>query len=692
MGLEEVAEDVAGTAGLWRDPTWTPNMPGVYALIVGVSAYPHLAGGSNPAPETHGLEQLVSSASTAAQVFEWLRDSYQHEGLPVVWCQLLLSPTEAERQAFAARGLHHYQAPTNGHFRDAIQLWTGHLPQNAAAARKSRSFFFFSGHGVHSNGKSLLLPSDYLDPKFLQPHYENCISASELFDWMTGNPVNEHLALVDACRNEFSPLASKGASAQTVFPINPPGGRSPTTAVSLASTSPNTFAFQLPGRSLTFFGKALLEGLHESSLAGQSDEIELLELIGYVQPRINELLKELGDTSLDQTVRQKSEGDLGLIVTELTNVSFDTPRGPHPRGRGRTSAAIHAVDSRFTRRVEDPLPLSALATSPGEAHRRFGHEHASNLWVGGVRLYSLPDGRVLEGTEDARVVAVERNEESSVVRVDLSLAPHEGGVLMVFEGADVQRGRLAVPLPTDEHARVPIRLTLTIARQRPDEWPRLQKLDARLGPPQVDPGSTAHEHYAYLWSLSREADLGSLVEAARRADLRKLVEAAGRTETPSAALACILLLARTGRIHEADDTPRDLMSRQPLVPDGAVLWAESRRHAWLQRPEHPLGPSDPLILEAARALEVLAERGMPFFADAFELVRSLARWLSREGGATHAGLAAKLAAQLEQAEQAAMPAGHFMVYAGRPRPTALGPGSDVLSVEEILRIIRSTAS
>ena len=45
-------EIVAGTPGLWRDPEWKPGTPGMYALVVGASAYPHLNGGTKPAPDT----------------------------------------------------------------------------------------------------------------------------------------------------------------------------------------------------------------------------------------------------------------------------------------------------------------------------------------------------------------------------------------------------------------------------------------------------------------------------------------------------------------------------------------------------------------------------------------------------------------------------------------------------------------
>src|SRR5512144_30726 len=201
MSLEKVSDRL----GLWRDPQWTAGMPGVYALIAGVSAYPHLPGGSGaPAQDAHGLEQLVSSANTAARLFNWLRQSFRFQEMPVAWCYLLLSPTSAERAAFDTEGLVHYAEPTYLNLQQAIQHWTGNVPQSAAAARASRTLFFFSGHGVQSNWNALLLPSDYLDPDLGQtPHYENCISTAELRKWMEENAVGEHLALIDACRNEF---------------------------------------------------------------------------------------------------------------------------------------------------------------------------------------------------------------------------------------------------------------------------------------------------------------------------------------------------------------------------------------------------------------------------------------------------------------------------------------------------------
>lgn len=125
MALDIVSDEL----GLWRDPQWVLGTSGVYALVAGASYYPHLKGGKKPAPETYNLEQLYSSATTAADFFQWLRNVFTVEGLPVVWCYLLLSPTETERADFESSGLVHYATPNDAALRRAIQLWAGLVPR-----------------------------------------------------------------------------------------------------------------------------------------------------------------------------------------------------------------------------------------------------------------------------------------------------------------------------------------------------------------------------------------------------------------------------------------------------------------------------------------------------------------------------------------------------------------------------------
>src|SRR5687768_1898662 len=98
---------VRDTPGLWRADDWQKNKPGVYALIVGVSEYPFLGDGKSAVEETFGLEQLISSAGTAARFFDWLRRHFKYGDMQLVWCKLLLSPTASEKATLEADGLTH---------------------------------------------------------------------------------------------------------------------------------------------------------------------------------------------------------------------------------------------------------------------------------------------------------------------------------------------------------------------------------------------------------------------------------------------------------------------------------------------------------------------------------------------------------------------------------------------------------
>lgn len=656
-------EPVLATPGLWRTADWAPGTPGVYALIVGASEYAYLDGGPRQVPDPHQLGQLVSSASTAAALFDWLRQAFKRDDLPVVWCQLLLAPTAAERADLDARGIQHYAEPTNQELRAAIQRWTGNVP-DGAAAQKSRTLFFFSGHGVQTTGyEALLLPSDYLDPAFGRPHYENCISANELWRWMAYNPIAEHLALLDACRNEFSPLASKGAAANAVFPINPPGGAIPKTAAMLQATLPNTTAFQLAGRPLTFFGEAVLEAL-VYKVKPREPQLAFFDLVEHVTPRVNELLKSNGGGEQQQAARPSFEGSHRMVVTQYPQrPTLRIPGLSQPivfRGDQGFESIRVDQDTRFDPRLEKttPVPLGAIAGDYSAAHRLFGHEYATEVWAGGVTVMTL-DGR--RDVNQPMIRAVRRNEESSLVEIDMEPPREETGYLLTFDGQGVQRGPINVLLPADMRQPV-IRLLLTYLPQTPADVPRLRKVEARLGP-------SDDEQYAYFYALTVDAERGSLERAAKGAELSRLVEAVkDKRERPTAAMAGAVVLASAGRLESIGDWTRNLMNWFPEWPDGAVLWAETVRGSVL-RNDGSLEVEN-RELEITSSLETMYQRGLPFFADLVDRALSLARWTTRRTSDT--GIHARLAPieqYLEHALGHMTPGGHFTVLVS---PNALG--------------------
>jgi hypothetical protein len=173
--------------GLWINRDWQEDTPGLFAVIIGVSRYPYLSPDetntdSDDFPlstETYGLGQLKVSALTALEVFRWLRDKYQIDNCPLAKCWCLLSPTE-EENAFDPEINENLTEPSFRNCTKALRFWRGYmrqLPENVA--EQSRSFFFFSGHGleIHQN-KQILLPMDYLAPP--EPSWNDAISTENL--------------------------------------------------------------------------------------------------------------------------------------------------------------------------------------------------------------------------------------------------------------------------------------------------------------------------------------------------------------------------------------------------------------------------------------------------------------------------------------------------------------------------------
>ena len=192
--------------GLWVNPDRVAGTPGTFAVVVGVSAYPHLVGGAGPAADdAYDLPQLYVSALTAYRFFCWLRDRYAYGGSPLAQVWLLLAPTADELAAEPALR-EHALLPTFGNCEEAVAGWFGtmkRLPK--ASAQGSRALFFFSGHGLELyRDKQLLLPADYLRPPGLQrqpgPQHLQPLPGLAALE------VPHQLFFADACRNDHQRL------------------------------------------------------------------------------------------------------------------------------------------------------------------------------------------------------------------------------------------------------------------------------------------------------------------------------------------------------------------------------------------------------------------------------------------------------------------------------------------------------
>ena len=122
------------------------GQPGMHALVVGVSAYPHLAGGADPVADPWGMGQLTSTASSAHMIFEWLKAAQL--SVPLATCRLLLSPSPGEA---ALSGVAE-PATVDNLLREA-DAWR----RDASTNRDNATLFYFAGHGIQRTKEDAVL-------------------------------------------------------------------------------------------------------------------------------------------------------------------------------------------------------------------------------------------------------------------------------------------------------------------------------------------------------------------------------------------------------------------------------------------------------------------------------------------------------------------------------------------------------
>jgi hypothetical protein len=460
----------------------------------------------------------------------------------------------------------------------------------------------------------------------------------------------------------------------------------------MSATAPNATAYQTSKDEFTFFGRALIEGLDGS--IGKKNvhragalEVEFIDLLKYVKPRVMQLLNEHNET-LEQTARGSLEPcDANLIVTQLqerearpVRRSFAPSLSIKSKSKLGTSEtewlkyAEKTQNSHFKIAVDVNETFSALRDF-STAHGYLGHEYASILWAD-FRLHALTD-RSLLSDDRVRVNRVTRDEASTIVRVDIELSPEFGGVLATF--GNVARNLQALPLPTDLEEYVPIRLTLAFSHNQ-----GLLRLEGQLGP-------SERTHYEYLWKLSRIANFASFADAAKEADPERLKAAVeDKVRSRTAAIAGAIILASGGKIRTLENWTRNLMEWFPDIPDGAVLWAESLKVSITGGEKKPFGESDPLGA-MVHAIGSLEQGGLPFFVDTIELLDSQLRYLDGVIDLLSDSQLRQLKEvrrMMNQVFQIARPSGQFLVLAALPRPVSLGKPDNPLRTEEMLDLLR----
>lgn len=316
--------------GLWRSDGGDTR--GVHALVVGISEYPHLRDGTAPAAESGGMGQLVVSAATAAQIFEWLVLRGRMAGRPIASCRLLLAPSQATlhgggtEQARVDRITDGwYGEPTFRALAEAVVDWADEFYRTPIGESDTNAaFLFFSGHGLQVQGRPSLLAKDILNPASGSGR-NNAVAYRPLLDALPTYGLGDGLFIFDSCRNGPEVAQRLNIVGREVLEPSERQPASPNSMKWLAATDAEGRAYQDPQspRHATLFGQAVLEALEgvepdhrPYDCTPRPWRLMFEGLESYTRGRVIELLRAQS-ASKTQTVTAGGEAKtLSILVAE----------------------------------------------------------------------------------------------------------------------------------------------------------------------------------------------------------------------------------------------------------------------------------------------------------------------------------------------------------------------------------------
>ncbi len=334
--------------------------PGMHAFIAGISAYQNLpVDVENISPQTLGLTQLTSAATSAYKVFCWLQDNMDRLAIPLVTCRLLLSPTDAELQAVPAmREL--AEGATLVNFQDTAAGW-----QTDAKGHENATFFYFAGHGAQrGNNDAVLLLADVAE----NPHspLEKAVNFGNVFNGMANSQLNglmpkTQFYFVDACR-DFLAAFRNFETDQTgqVFRVQLSLKDERTCAPVFFAAAPGTQAKTVKGEQ-TLFSKALIACLENDAgdLIEKDDQdqwsVQTLRLADTLSGQIKKLNELYGTDQQVGTAGWISENQIICRLDGVPRVQVTLEIEP-PEALQKTHLVV--LDDTGMRGPEVPFPVA----------------------------------------------------------------------------------------------------------------------------------------------------------------------------------------------------------------------------------------------------------------------------------------------------------------------------------------------
>jgi hypothetical protein len=324
-----------------RPPPSHGRIAGFHALIIGISVYPHLKGGTGPpAVNNLGLVQLEGPALTAYRVYDWLIRYKDNLQVPLQTVRLLIAPSPQELNTEPGIAAALAAGATNVADYVTIQQALNDWREDLAVHRDSVALFFFSGHGLGGTGEdALMLPSDFGDPAVQSAPgaaatlsallLQRTLSITDIEQGMAPPPLgnrrtiaHRQVYLVDACRNRPRALPEPdSADVPTVWTTTVEPGDDTRELSILLATINNRLAYVGKPGEATVFGQALLECLEGAAADNPNDAdttqwaVSTTDISERLQERMDERTKALRVTQAFRGGRQLHEVQLVTFTT-----------------------------------------------------------------------------------------------------------------------------------------------------------------------------------------------------------------------------------------------------------------------------------------------------------------------------------------------------------------------------------------
>jgi hypothetical protein len=666
-----------GLRGLWRAPGIPAGTAGVHAMIVGISDYPFLEGGTTPRPGgSAGMGQLAVSASGAAQIFRWLGETGRFAGRPVMTCRVLLAPgkskgkdgsTETEYVEAITGGWH--GDPTFANFRDLVVDWANEFFQTPARLRaETAALFFYSGHGLEVFSSPALLARDILDTRRAAGE-SNAVAYRSILDALPTYGLGDALFLFDCCRNAPGKARELNIVGQSVLTPSADPAAAPRSSMWLKAAEGRLSAYQDPksARRASLFAQAVLEALegfppdfkpYDRSAAPWRLLFEDLE--SFSGDRVRELLRKRnssktqtvvpgGDPYRAKTMVAERDPPEGASLADPSDSLFKSDTGPPPPPPRKDAQELieergRAVVNRFSTEVREGGRATRTNRDVGDLvnldvmREVLLHKTYARPWVD---LVSILDGDTAQPVDRWSVALVggRLSERDQLAWIDIRLSPGLGERVWIsldaanWPGkADAMPNSLGVLLPRDRLSPVTIRLECTFGAVDACGLAPPIGLTARLAPPSTR--QEMWEIWAQLFNAQRDAALYSLAEGVRKLSTSAFQMALeAKVESPlGAAIGAAMLLA-ADELAKLRDWPRNLANWFPQLGDGPILWSETifrrqREEGYLQVPLELDATPGPKArswwnkAETREALEMFArlqEHGPPILTPVLEM-------------------------------------------------------------------------